>query len=68
MRDQYIETGDGFLLVYSINDRGSSSSLTAVREQILHAKGQKGKVIPEIPMVLVGNKVRNKSGVPNTAA
>lgn len=56
MRDQYIETGDGFLLVYSINDRGSSISLTAIREQILLAKGQKDKVIAEIPLVLVGNK------------
>jgi len=56
MRDHYIETGDGFLLVYSINDRGSSISLTAIREQILHAKGQKDKVIAEIPLVLVGNK------------
>ena len=68
MRDQYIETGDGFLLVYSINDRGSTISLTAVREQILHAKGQKDKVIAEIPLVLVGNKVRNKSCVSDTEA
>ena len=68
MRDHYIETGDGFLLVYSINDRGSSISLTAIREQILHAKGQKDKVIAEIPLVLVGNKVRNKSCVSDTTA
>ena len=68
MRDHYIETGDGFLLVYSINDRGSSISLTAIREQILLAKGQKDKVIAEIPLVLVGNKVRNKLCVSDTAA
>lgn len=59
MRDQYIKNGDGFLLVYSITDRWSSHSLTAFREQILAAKGQKDKIIPEIPLVLVGNKVSN---------
>lgn len=56
MRDQYIKNGDGFLLVYSITDRWSSHSLTAFREQILAAKRQKDKIIPEIPLVLVGNK------------
>jgi len=56
MRDQYIKNGDGFLLVYSVTDRWSSHSLTAFREQIFAVKGQKHKIIPEIPMVLVGNK------------
>jgi len=56
MRDQYIKNGDGFLLVYSVTDRWSSHSLTAFREQILAVKGRKHKIIPEIPMVLVGNK------------
>ena len=58
MRDQYIKNGDGFLLVYSVTDRWSSHSLTAFREQILAVKRQKQRIIPEIPMVLVGNKVR----------
>jgi len=56
MRDQYIKNGDGFLLVYSVTDRWSSHSLTAFREQILAVKRQKQRIIPEIPMVLVGNK------------
>lgn len=56
MRDQYIKSGDGFLLVYSITDRWSSHSLTAFREQILAAKGPKNKLLRDIPMILVGNK------------
>ena len=57
-RDQYIKNGDGFLLVYSITDGWSSHSLAAFREQILAVKGKTDKIIPEIPLVLVGNKVR----------
>lgn len=56
MREQYIETGDGFLLVYSVIDPCSTTSLTNIQEQILSVKGQKDKIIPEIPLVLVGNK------------
>ena len=58
MRDQYIKSGDGFILVYSIADRGSSHSMTAFHEQIIAAKGEKDKIIPQIPIILVGNKVR----------
>ena len=61
MREQYIETGDGFLLVYSVIDPCSTTSLTNIQEQILSVKRQKDKIIPEIPLVLVGNKVRNLS-------
>ncbi|KAJ7326118.1 Ras of Complex, Roc, domain of DAPkinase [Desmophyllum pertusum] len=56
MRDQYIKSGDGFILVYSIADRGSSHSMTAFHEQIIAAKGEKVKIIPQIPIILVGNK------------
>ena len=58
MRDQYIKSGDGFLLVYSITDSWSSQSVTAFHEQIIAAKGEKDKIIPQIPIVVVGNKVR----------
>jgi len=58
MRDQYIKSGDGFLLVYSITDHSSSHSVTAFQEQIIAVRGEKDKIIPQIPLVLVGNKVR----------
>lgn len=58
MRDQYIKSGDGFLLVYAITDHLSSHSITAFHEQIIAARGEKDKIIPQIPIVLVGNKVR----------
>lgn len=58
MRDQYIQSGDGFLLVYSVTDRWSFHALTAFREQILAVKGQKHRILPDIPLILVGNKVR----------
>ena len=58
MRDQYIKSGDGFVLVYSITDSWSSHSITAFHEQIIAARGQKDKIIPQIPIILVGNKVR----------
>ena len=58
MRDQYIQSGDGFLLVYSVTDRWSFHALTAFREQILTVKGQKHRILPDIPLILVGNKVR----------
>ncbi|RMX58124.1 hypothetical protein pdam_00000018 [Pocillopora damicornis] len=56
MRDQYIKSGDGFLLVYSITDRSSSTAITSFHEQIVAAKGKKDKIIPQIPIILVGNK------------
>ena len=58
MRDQYIKSGDGFLLVYSVTDRWSFHAVTAFREQILAVKGQKHKILPDISLILVGNKVR----------
>lgn len=56
MRDQYIKNGDGFLLVYSITDRSSSTAIASFHEQIVAAKGEKDKIIPQIPIILVGNK------------
>lgn len=41
---------DGFMLVYSINDRKSFEVLSPIREAILEMSS------PEIPIVLIGNK------------
>lgn len=61
MRDQYVKSGDGFLLVYSITDHSSSHSVAAFHEQVIAARGERDKIIPQIPLVLVGNKVRLNS-------
>jgi GTPase KRas protein len=51
MRDQYMRTGEGFLLVYAITSRASFDETTTFREQILRVKDKES-----VPMVLVGNK------------
>merc|ERR1712159_22050 len=51
MRDQYMRTGEGFLLVYSITSRASFEELNAFHGQILRVKDA-----DKVPMVLVGNK------------
>ncbi len=51
MRDQYMRTGEGFLLVYAITSRASFEETTTFREQILRVKDKES-----VPMVLVGNK------------
>ncbi|XP_031566265.1 ras-like protein 1 [Actinia tenebrosa] len=56
MRESYIKSGDGFLLVYSVTDKESFSAISAIREQILSVKGEKGKINTNTAMVLVGNK------------
>jgi len=50
MRDQYIRTGMGFLIVYSIANRDSFESMDDFYQQILRVKDT------VYPMVLVGNK------------
>lgn len=57
MRESYIKSGDGFLLVYSVTDKESLTAISAIREQILSVKGEKGKINTNTAMVLVGNKV-----------
>ena len=51
MRELYIKSGMGFLLVYSVTDRQSLNELMALREQVLRIKDT-----DRVPMVLVGNK------------
>ena len=51
MRDQYMRSGQGFLCVYSITNRGSFEEISSFREQILRVKDA-----DRVPMVIVGNK------------
>ena len=51
MREQYMHTGEGFLLVYSIIDRNSFDEIIKFHRQILRVKDKS-----EFPMVLVANK------------
>jgi len=51
MRDQYMRTGEGFLIVFAVNNAKSFEDITAYREQIKRVKDAE-----EVPMVLVGNK------------
>ena len=48
---QYMRSGQGFLCVYSITNRGSFEEISSFREQILRVKDA-----DKVPMVLVGNK------------
>lgn len=51
MREQYMRTGEGFLLVYSIIERGSFEEIQGFYQQILRVKDR-----DTFPMILIGNK------------
>ncbi|XP_003737216.1 GTPase HRas [Galendromus occidentalis] len=51
MRDQYMRTGEGFLLVFAVNNAKSFEDIAMYREQIKRVKDA-----DDVPMVLVGNK------------
>ena len=51
MRDQWIRNGKGFLLVYSISNRGSFKELENIMDEMTRAKDD-----DNIPIVLAGNK------------
>eukprot|EP01124_Arcella_intermedia_P024883 TRINITY_DN42_c0_g1_i2.p1 TRINITY_DN42_c0_g1~~TRINITY_DN42_c0_g1_i2.p1 ORF type:complete len:190 (+),score=27.10 TRINITY_DN42_c0_g1_i2:28-597(+) len=52
MRDQYMRTGQGFILTYAVTSRQSFDEASSVfREQILRVKDA-----DKVPMVLCGNK------------
>nr|XP_039323677.1 ras-related protein R-Ras2-like [Saimiri boliviensis boliviensis] len=51
MREQCMRTGEGFLLVFSVTNRGSFEEIYKFQRQILRVKGR-----DEFPMILVGNK------------
>ncbi|XP_076467332.1 ras-related protein R-Ras2-like [Babylonia areolata] len=51
MREQYMRSGEGFLLVYSVTDRSSYEEIFKFHKQILRVKDR-----DEFPMLLVANK------------
>jgi GTPase KRas protein len=51
MREQYMRTGEGFLLIYSIIDRNSFEEIQVFHQQILRVKDK-----DNFPMILVGSK------------
>lgn len=61
MRELYIKNGQGFILVYSVNDKDSLKELLELREQVVRIKDN-----ANVPMVLVANKsdLENERQVP----
>nr|WOD46206.1 Ras-related protein rsr1 [Trichoderma atroviride] len=57
MRDLYMKTGQGFLLVFSITSPSSLSELENLREEIIRIKDEEN-----VPMVIVGNKADLEDG------
>ncbi|RDW62114.1 Ras-related protein RSR1 [Coleophoma cylindrospora] len=51
MRELYMKTGQGFLLVFSITSQSSLNELSELREQIIRIKDD-----DNVPIVIVGNK------------
>lgn len=51
MREQYMRSGEGFMLVYSITDRNSFAEMDHFYHQILRVKDR-----DQVPLVLLGNK------------
>lgn len=51
MREQYMRTGEGFLLVYSVTSRQSFEEIMTFQQQILRVKDR-----DYFPIILVGNK------------
>ena len=52
MREQYIRVGEGFLLVFSLNDRRSLEECYKLHRDILRIKDT-----DNVPMLLIGNKL-----------
>ncbi|XP_063696517.1 ras-like protein 2 [Culicoides brevitarsis] len=51
MREQYMRSGEGFLLVFSVTDHSSFDEMFKFHRQILRVKDR-----DEFPMLMVGNK------------
>uniref|UniRef100_A0A0K0E1Z9 Ras-like protein n=1 Tax=Strongyloides stercoralis TaxID=6248 RepID=A0A0K0E1Z9_STRER len=51
MRDQYMRAGDGFLLVFAVNEIKSFENIASFRDQIMRCKDS-----DDVPMVMVCNK------------
>lgn len=54
LHSMYIQSGDGFVLVFSLTNTESLVELQGIREQVVRMKGNDGR--RRVPMVLVGNK------------
>lgn len=52
IRDNYYRSGQGFILVFAINEAESFQALTEFREHILRVKN-----MDNVPILLVGNKI-----------
>ena len=51
MRDLYMKTGQGFVLVFSITSASSLGEIATLRDEIMRIKDD-----TNVPMVMVGNK------------
>ena len=51
MRETYMRSGEGFLLVYSVTSRNSFNEITALQKQICRVKDS-----DSVPIILVANK------------
>lgn len=51
MQDQWMREGNGFLLVYAVNEMATFEEMSQYRMKILRTKGN-----DKVPIVLVGNK------------
>lgn len=51
LRDAYMRSGDGFLLVCAVDCRDSLEALTPLREQIVKVQGR-----INVPIVIAANK------------
>ena len=52
MREQYMRTGEGFIIIYSITDRSTFEEASRYKQQIERVRPMESS----IPMVVVGNK------------
>lgn len=53
MRDLYMKTGQGFLLVFSLTDHQSFEEISTFYNQIMRVKSE---LVSFVPLILVGNK------------
>jgi len=51
LRDQYMKTGQGFVMVYNITSLASFFAVKDLKDQIMRIKD-----IEKVPMILIGNK------------
>lgn len=60
MRELYLKTGDGFILVYSVTSKASLREAQDIYKQIYRVRGQVMihfiHLLQSVPLILVGNK------------